>query len=215
MGEKDRPRPGRDRGEDRLDHLVRRGQRQRHMRLDVASAALLAEPLPAPLAGPVLQVGADHLIARLERERSGHHVDAGRRVGHKNQIVSRAAEIGGHRGARLVQQVLRAPSQELDRLPLQLALPAAVLGEHRLRRGPERPVVEEDDVGIEQELLAQRLRRRRAHGHGQGQRHEILPKLRSPLPPLPSRWERGRRRSEWGSGRGYWSPRPGGASAPM
>ena len=107
------------------------------MRLDVASAALQAEPLPAPLAGPVLQVGADHLVTRLERERSGHDVDAGRRVGHENQIVARAAEVGGHRGASLVQQVLRAPSQELHRLPFQLALPAAVLGEHRLRRGSE------------------------------------------------------------------------------
>jgi hypothetical protein len=38
---------------------------------------------------------------------------------------------------------------ELDRLPLQLALPAAVLGEYRLRRSPERPVVEEDDLRIE------------------------------------------------------------------
>ena len=168
MGEKDRPRPGRDRGEDRLDHLVRRGQRQGHMRLDVASAALLAEPLPAPLAGPVLQVGADHLITGLERERSGHDIDAGRRVGDKNEIVSRAIEIGGHRGTSLVQQVLRTPTEELDRLPLQLALPAAVLGEYWLRRGPERPVVEEDDVRIEQKLLAQHLRRRRAHGHGQG-----------------------------------------------
>ena len=107
------------------------------MCLDVARAALLAGPLPAPLAGPVLQVGADHLVTSLERERSGHDVDAGRRVWHKDQIVSRAAEVGGHRGTSLVQQILSAPAQELHRLPFQLALPAAVLGEHRLRCGSE------------------------------------------------------------------------------
>jgi hypothetical protein len=40
------------------------------------------------------------------------------------------------------------------RLALQLALPGLIALEDDARAGPERPVVEEDDVRIEEELVA-------------------------------------------------------------
>jgi hypothetical protein len=41
--------------------------------------------------------------------------------------------------------------KQLDRIPLELALPLLVDAEHRLPAGSVRAVVEEDDVVVEQE----------------------------------------------------------------
>jgi hypothetical protein len=91
----------------------------------------------------------------------------------KNEIIRPAAQVGAHRHARAVEQILGTASKKLDRLPLQLALPAAVLGEDRLRRRPERAVIEKNDVGVEQELRAQVFGGR----CGREQGHKFLPRV--------------------------------------
>jgi len=63
-------------------------------------------------------------------------------------------------GARGAHQVGEAAAEQRDGLALELALPGLVDLEHRPRAGAERAVVEEDDVGVEQELGPQRLGRR-------------------------------------------------------
>ena len=72
-----------------------------------------------------------------------------------NQAVSQLGTCHCH-------QPLGAASQELDRLALKLALPALIGFEDRPGTGAERPVVEEDHPGIEQEMGTKGFR----HGVG-------------------------------------------------
>jgi hypothetical protein len=56
---------------------------------------------------------------------------------------------------RLAHQVVVPTAEELDRLPFEFALPALVLLEDRFRRRAEGAVVEEVDIGVEEEEIAQ------------------------------------------------------------
>ena len=75
-------------------------------------------------------------------------------LGRKTRSSPRAPRKAPSRCARLGQQGRRAAAQEGHRVALQLQLPALVGLEHRLRAGAEGAVVEEDDVGVEQEGVA-------------------------------------------------------------
>jgi hypothetical protein len=125
------------------------------VRADVTRTALLEIPLPGAFTGAVLEVSADNVIPRLDRQGAGNDVDARRGVGDEDELVAAAAEIGGHLGAGIVEEIVGAPAEELDRLPFKLPLPALVLVKDRFRSSAERSVIEEDDVRIDQEFLAQ------------------------------------------------------------
>src|SRR5581483_6666890 len=94
----------------------------------VAGAGAGAPVLPGQVAGAVLEVGREHLVAGPKPQRARDDVDARRGVVDERQLLRPGAEEGGERRARLVEQPLEPAAEELDRLPLELALP----GEPRL-----------------------------------------------------------------------------------
>src|SRR5262249_39816066 len=108
--------------------------------------------------GAVLVVGRQDLVAGLEIKAPRHHVDRRARVREIHGLVGRHAHILGQRPARLGQQRARAPAEKLYRLPLELALPALILLEHRPRTRTVGAVIQEDDVRIEQEERLQLAR---------------------------------------------------------
>ena len=89
-----------------------------------------------------------------EAERADDSVEPGGRVRHEDEILRPRADEPGERGARLGHQVVEAATEELGGVPLELALQLLVAGEHRRRAGAVAPVVEVDDLRIEQKLHA-------------------------------------------------------------
>jgi magnesium transporter len=79
-----------------------------------------------------------------------------RSVRDENEVVAAGAQVRAERRARLRERLRGAPGQELDRLPLEPALPTLGLLQHRSRARAVRAVVEERNVGIEQELVSVR-----------------------------------------------------------
>jgi hypothetical protein len=57
---------------------------------EVARFGESTDPTPREVAGAVLEVGGEHLVARAEVERSGGDVDARRRVRAEREICSEA-----------------------------------------------------------------------------------------------------------------------------
>ena len=74
--------------------------------------------------------------------------------GTNTRSSGRAPTNAGERRASLGQQVVEAAPEELGGVPLELALQLLVAGEHRRRAGSVAPVVEIDDLRIEQKLHA-------------------------------------------------------------
>src|SRR5205807_2550563 len=117
------------------------------------SAALLADELPGPVERAVLVVRGQDLVPRPEGQGPGHHVHAGGGVGHVDDVIWGRAEERRERLARLPHQIAEPVVEELDGLPFEFQLPALVGIEHRPRAGPERAVVEVDDVGAQEKEL--------------------------------------------------------------
>jgi len=151
-------------GNERRDDLARFAKRQWDRRADVARACAPAGPLPRQVAGAVLEVCREHLVVRAERERAGSEVDSGRGVLDEGEVVRGAADVSGEGSPRVVEERGQAAVEEVDGLALQLALPGLVALEDRPRAGAERAVVEEGDLGIEEELASELLRGGRGHG---------------------------------------------------
>jgi hypothetical protein len=146
--------------------------------LDHARARAAGDVLPEKLHARVLVRCGQYLVARLERQRARDRVHRRGRVRREREIVSRDAQVRGEPLPGTVQQ-RRQPTlerEELDGLALELALPALVLLEHRAGRRPERPVVQEDDVSVEEEELFQ------LSGYGSAAASPPVTVLHSPLP---------------------------------
>lgn len=84
---------------------------------------------------------------------AGDHVDRRGRVGEVNDFVCVRAEVGCERSAGVGEEVGGAASEKFNRLALEFALPALVFVEHRFWTCAEGAVVEEDDVGVEEEQM--------------------------------------------------------------
>ncbi len=168
--EEDRAGAVRDAVPERLDDRLATRRRQRDRLVDVAGAGLGAKVIPRHVQRAVLEVGRQDLIARLQRQRAGDHIEAGGGVGDECEVVWIGIEIGADPAAGGVEQRLLPSLYEGHRLPLQLALPRLPDLEHGPRRGAERTVIEKHDAGVEQELLAQRLRAVVDIGGGDGGR---------------------------------------------
>jgi hypothetical protein len=134
--------------EELLDELVVGRQRQRDVRADVARGEVLEEQVVRP----VLEIRREHLVIRPELQRARRRVHRRGRVRNEDEVVRRCSDVGGERGARLRQPFWQLPVEELDRLPLHLALKLLVPLEDGAWAGAERAVVQEDDVGVEEEL---------------------------------------------------------------
>ena len=117
-------------------------------------ALVLADPVPREVARAVFQVGCEDLVARPQLERARGEVDAGRRVLDKGDVLRRAADVTGEGCAGLVERAGQAARQEVDGLELELPLPRLVAIEDGPRARAERSVVEERDLGVEQELAS-------------------------------------------------------------
>lgn len=100
-------------------------------------------------------VGGEDLVAGLERDRLCNDVEPAGGVGHRRDVVDRGSELLRHRLAHDLEPLGQAAAgvEELDRLSLELQLPALILLEYRPWAGAERTVVEEGDCGIEQEKI--------------------------------------------------------------
>jgi len=142
-------------GPDRPYNLFGGRDRQGHRLADVARAALAAHEAPGAVQRAVLVIGGQDLVARSQRQRTGHDVQAGGGVGDVDQVVRVRADGGPQRRAGLAHQWLEAPAQELDRLAFELQLPALAGFEDGTRARAERAVVEEDHVGAKEEQVAQ------------------------------------------------------------
>ena len=70
-----------------------------------------------------------------------------------HQVGRVGADVAPQRRARLGHQVVEAPAEEFDGLPLQLGLPPLVGFEDGPRARAEGTVVEKDDIGVEEKLL--------------------------------------------------------------
>ena len=70
----------------------------------------------------------------------------------EGEILRGAPDVVGEGCPRVVEVAGQAAVEEVDRLELELPLPRLVALEDRPRIGAERPMVEEGDLGIEEEL---------------------------------------------------------------
>ncbi len=143
---------------DRLDNLVQGGYRKGHRSADVTRPRPGTHVRPGHVERPVLVVGRQDLVVRLEGEGTGHDVQPRSGIGDEDEVVGASVEVGGEFSPCGVQERAAASPEELDRLPLQLQLPPLVRFEHRPRAGPEGAVVEKDHVRVEQKLVTEGAR---------------------------------------------------------
>ena len=134
-------------GPDRLDDLVRARDGQRDRRTHVARAEVAADVLPREVERAVLEVGREHLVARLQADGQRGDVHARRRVRDEDEVVGIGADVGAERRARIREQPVDPPREEEHRLALELELPLLVALEHGSRARAERAVVQKRDVG--------------------------------------------------------------------
>jgi hypothetical protein len=82
-------------------------------------------------------------------------VERDRRVGREDEVTRRRPDERRQPQPRRLEQLRKPPfrRQELDGPALELELEALVGLEHRPWAGAERPVVQEDHVGIEEEKI--------------------------------------------------------------
>src|SRR5262249_7638807 len=123
-------------------------------------------------------------------------------------------------GARLRQEVVDTPAQELHRLRLQLPLPCLAGIEHGLRAGAEAAVIQEGHIGPQKELLMDARPRQRERGIAHSPVIRDYAKVtkvgRRMRPPcfifllLSGQAGAGRE----GAARSPWRSRPGGCGAP-
>jgi len=131
-------------------------QRQGNLHLSVDRSGLLANTLPGGIAGAVFVVRGQNLVAWPQVQRACHHVDAGGGVGHEDQVRCLCPEVVRQGLAGLRQQLARAPSEKLHRVSFHLPLPVLQVLEHFARAGPERAVIQEHDLGIQEKVRLQR-----------------------------------------------------------
>jgi hypothetical protein len=93
----DRSCPLARRGEERVDDFGPVAEREVDRRPDIARPATAAGPVPGEVAGAVLEIGREDLVAGMEVERAGGKIDAGRRVLDEGEILRRAADVVGKR----------------------------------------------------------------------------------------------------------------------
>lgn len=114
----------------------------------ITRPALGAGQFPGITARAVFMVAGQHFIARLQVERTGHHVDAKCGVVDKDKFFGAHIDIARQRCTRFVQGRRRLTTEKAHGLALQLPLPLLVNFEDWQRRGPKRTVVEENHTWV-------------------------------------------------------------------
>ena len=148
MADDEDARPRRRRGPDRVG--VHPGG------ADDTRARPLGDEREQQLDRAVLVLGREDLVAGGERERAEDGVHPGSRVEDEGEVVRGRPDVRPERLAHIGELAAEPPLEQVDRLPLELALPLLIDVEHRSRARAERAVVEVDDLRIEQEQVARR-----------------------------------------------------------
>ena len=140
-----------------LDDLCGGSDRQRDRALDILRTRFLAGICPGMVASPILVVAGQDFIAgfqgraRMMAQAVGDHIHAISGIGDVGDMVWLDVERVAQDLARLTIVFGKISAEELHRLVLQLTLPGLVGLEDRPGTGPIGPVVEKDDLGIEEE----------------------------------------------------------------
>ena len=107
----------------------------------------LGGPLPAPVHGPVLVIGQQHLAGRVQRQRRRHDVHGRAHVGGEHEAARIAAQERGQALPRRPQERRAAAQEEIHRLLGETAAQLRDALEHRARQGPNEPVLRLVDEG--------------------------------------------------------------------
>jgi len=114
-----------------------------------------AQRPPRENARAVLDVRAQHLVVGTQPERARRDVHARGRVLDEGEVVAVRTDEGAELCPRVRELRPEPTHDEVHRVALQLPLPLLVAVEDGPRGGPEGAVVEERDLGIDEEALFQ------------------------------------------------------------
>ena len=108
------------------------------------------------LESAVFGVPEEHLVAGSELERPCDRVQRRAGVRHEGEVLRTRADVRRETALGRVEELREAAleGEELDRLPLELALEPLVGLEHGHGARAERAVVQEHHIGVEQEFVA-------------------------------------------------------------
>ena len=140
------PRAVGHRREHRVRHLLRPREREGDLGHHHARAGSAGHRLERVGAGVVGVVGGDQLVAGLQDERAEHGVHPDGGVVDEGEVVGVDVEERPEPAARLVEQRLDGPDEEVDRIPLHPGPELGLQREHLAGAGAERAVVEEGDL---------------------------------------------------------------------
>jgi hypothetical protein len=149
--------------EQRFDDLFRIAQREGQRRAHDARAARLRHRVGRVAAGRVGRVGDEQLVAGAQLERAQHGVDAGRGVGHEDEVGRVGAHEGRQRRARRLELRLEFPHHKTYGLALEPGPPALLAVEDGRWTRAEGTMVQETDCRVQRPRRARAgaIRRRR------------------------------------------------------
>ena len=134
-----------DRAEDRIEDLLRAGDRKRNRCHHDPGSGTPGDEFEHVAAGVVLVIRGEQFITRFEAQRPEYCVDRRRRVGDPGQVPRRCAEETAESGPGLVEQALEVPDEELHRLALHALSQLRLVFQYLDRTGAERAVIQKDD----------------------------------------------------------------------
>jgi len=112
-------------------------QRQRHRHPHVACACVSAHVIPREIERAVLEIRAQHFVARLQVERPRCDVDTRGHVRNEDKVVRISRNVCGERSARVGKQSVEPAREKLDGTTLQVTLPFLIALEDRARTRAE------------------------------------------------------------------------------
>ncbi len=127
MAEEDGFCPGRDTREEAGDQVFFGADGQANRAADKCGSFLFTVIFPGPVAGAVFEIGAEDFVPGAQRETSGDDIHSIGRVGHVDDVVGIAMNIGGQRLSGLFQIAGTFHIYKLRRFEFQFALPALIV----------------------------------------------------------------------------------------
>ena len=118
MIQKRQPRPARHSAQHRFDDLIGCSEGKRNVGDDEAGARPIGHEPHGVVAGIVLVVGDQKLVAAPEFERTQNGVDPASRVRDEHQLFGSGSQELSQGFSGLIEQALQRGDEKLDRLPL-------------------------------------------------------------------------------------------------
>lgn len=98
-------------------------------------------------------VGSEDFVPFFQPQRVSDNIDAVRTVGYKHEVIGIGSEIRSEGRASFAEQAVDFPSEKQNGLLLQPFLPLPIYVEYFARAGPERAVIEKNNVIAEKEFV--------------------------------------------------------------